>query len=94
MRYIRNWKGIERIRDTPEEKLRYHLDLKDPLEYFLPGNLRRLWDTKYGKGPAHFIDAGGRVIHQEKPKKVEKDVLGGEIKIHDGDSSTVFSKEG
>lgn len=69
---IIDWKGIERIYNTPEEKLRYHLDLKDPLDYFLPGNLWRLWDTNYGRGPARFIDAGGREVYQEKPKKAER----------------------
>jgi hypothetical protein len=65
-----DWKGIERIYNTPEEKLWYHRDLRDPFDYFLPGNLRRLWEINYGKGPAHFVDAAGQVVHQEKPKEV------------------------
>jgi hypothetical protein len=67
---IVDWEGIERICNTPEERLGYRRDLRDPLDYFLPGNLRRLWEISYGKGPAHFVDAAGRVVHQEKPKKV------------------------
>ena len=69
---IIDWKGVERIYETPEEKLGYRRDMKNPLDYFLPGNLRRLWEINYGGGPAHFIDATGRVIHQDKPKKVER----------------------
>ena len=64
-----NWRDVKRIHDTPEVELEYHKDLRDPLDHFLPKNLMRLWDESYGGKVAHFVDASGRIVYQEKPKK-------------------------